>query len=121
MLIPGAVTRIYLRRTPTDMRLGYNGLYNIVMGEFHLDPLSGDFFLFINKDKNRAKVLYFDRDGLCLWCKKLARGTFALPKRAVGDLSQGALEVNRVELAMLIDGVVAANISYKKRFFLERK
>lgn len=105
--------RIFFHREPTDMRLGYEGLRNKVTNTFDENPLSGNLFVFCNKNNNRCKILFYDKGGLCLFCKRLELGTFAIP--SFND-DKPRYEINRVELAMFLDGIVAQKLSYKKRF-----
>ena len=90
--------RIFLRRVPTDMRKSFDGLSGIVRGEFGRDPLSGDLFVFVNRRRDFVKALYWERDGLALWSKRLERGRFTPPQ---GD--GGA--IGRADLALLLEGV----------------
>lgn len=104
--------RIFLRRDPTDMRLGYNGLSALVGSAFGQNPTSGHLFVFVNRQKNRAKMLLWERGGFWLLSRRLEQGTFALPEAAHG----GALTVDRVQFSMFLDGVVAERIRRKKRY-----
>jgi len=69
--------RVYAYGRPVDMRLGYNGLYGLVTQELGRNPLSGDIFLFVGRDRKRAKALMWDGTGLCVYSKRLERGRFA--------------------------------------------
>ena len=71
-----AAVRVYLAKEPADMRKSYDGLSALVAGVLELDPLSGHLFVFINKRRDRIKILYWDRDGLAIWYKRLEAGTF---------------------------------------------
>ena len=62
---------------PTDMRKSFNTLSALVTEEMHREVLSGDLFVFISRDRKRAKVLHFDGTGLIVWAKRLERGEFA--------------------------------------------
>lgn len=108
-------TRIFLRREPTDMRLGYEGLRNMAASAFARDPFDGSVFVFMNRAKNRCKLLLWDQGGFWLLCRRLEKGTFALP--AEGALGMGRVEIDRVELAMLLDGIVAGPMRKNTRFF----
>jgi transposase len=59
-----AAVRVYLAKEPADMRKSFDGLSALVAGALELDPLSGHLFVFINKRRDRIKILYWDRDGL---------------------------------------------------------
>lgn len=103
--------RIFLCRQPTDMRKSFDTLAALASNVFEENPLSGALFVFLNIPRNRVKILYFDRDGYCLWSKRLEKGTFALP---AGD---GAKQtIDRGQLSMLLEGVKV--IKKSKRFSL---
>ena len=68
--------RVWAYPSPTDLRKGYDGLYHLVADHLQRDPLSGDCFLFVNRPRNRAKVLLWDGTGLCIYMKRLERGSF---------------------------------------------
>lgn len=114
MLILPENIRIFLRRDPTDMRLGYNGLSALVGSAFGQNPTSGHLFVFVNRHKNRAKMLLWERGGFWLLSRRLERGAFALPEVE----SDGALTVDRVQWAMFLDGVVAERLRRTKRYSL---
>ena len=72
LLLPASV-RVYLCVEPTDMRKGFDSLAGIVRERFGDDPLSGHLFLFASKRADRLKILWWDRDGFVIWCKRLER------------------------------------------------
>jgi transposase len=113
LMLPSGI-KIFLRCEPTDMRMGYEGLSALAMAVFSQEPLSGHLFVFLNKARNRVKILFWDGGGFCLFCKRLERGTFALPNRK--ELFSLSYEVDRVGLAMLLDGITAKEITRKKRY-----
>lgn len=100
MLALTGATRIFLYRGAADMRKSFDGLSGLVRSEMEQDPLSGSLFVFCNRRRTMAKLLYWDRDGLALWCKRLEKGTFRVPVSAAG-----ATEIDRRSLAMLLEGV----------------
>ena len=67
-----AAVRVYVAIEPADMRKSFDGLAALVSGGLTLDPLSGHLFVFVNKRRDRIKILYWDRDGLAVWAKKHA-------------------------------------------------
>jgi transposase len=95
-----AAVRVYLAREPADMRKSFDGLAALVAGALALDPLSGHLFVFLNKRRDRIKVLYWDRDGLAVWAKRLERGTFRVP-----HATAGRVEMTTAELAALLAGI----------------
>ena len=78
ILLPSAV-RIFLCTRAADLRKSFDGLTGLVQECFGQDPLTGHLFLFLNRRRDRIKILYFDRDGLAIWYKRLEVGSFQLP------------------------------------------
>lgn len=91
--------RVFVHRQPTDMRKAYDTLGAIVVHQLRGDVLSGDYFLFVGKDRKRAKVLYFDGTGMCLLSKRMDKGRFMAPWEA-----KGRAEMTASELALFIEG-----------------
>jgi transposase len=73
-------TRIFVAAGATDMRKGFDGLQGIVSGVLAQDPLCGHLFLFVNRRRDKLKILYWDGDGLAIWYKRLEQGTFQMPR-----------------------------------------
>jgi transposase len=93
------------------MRRSFDGLAMMVEYYVHRDPMSGHLFVFRNKNGDKAKILYWDRDGLAIWYKRLEKGSFQFP---IND--DGYVEVTSVELAMLLEGIDLESVRRKKRF-----
>ena len=100
MLSLSPATRIFLVAGSTDMRKSFNGLTAIVQNELQGDPLSGHLFVFTNKNRNRIKILFWDRSGLWVCAKRLEKGTFSWPR---GD--EAAVELTTAELALVLGGI----------------
>jgi transposase len=94
-------TRIFLASGPTDLRKNFDGLADLVSHSFNQDPLSGHLYVFINRRKNRLKLLFFDGTGLWVCAKRLAEGSFAWPK----STDPGALRIASEELTLLLAGI----------------
>jgi transposase len=92
---------VYVYRTPVDMRKSFDALTALVVQQLGRSVLSGDMFLFINKKRKRAKVLFWDGTGLCLFAKRLEKGLFAAPWASVG---QGPVIITVTELTLLLEG-----------------
>ena len=110
--LSGAV-RVFLCTRPTDMRKGFDGISGLVQDCFSQDLLTGHLFLFLNRRRDRIKILYFDRDGLVIWYKRLEVGVFKLPRVAPGA---GSVELRASELAMLLDGIDMAKLKRVPRY-----
>jgi transposase len=95
-----AAVRVYLAKEPADMRKSFDGLAALASGALGLDPLSGHLFVFVNKRRDRIKILYWDRDGLAVWAKRLERGTYRVPPAAATRV-----EMTTAELAALLAGI----------------
>ena len=108
-------TQIYLCTVPTDMRRSFDGLSALVTSVINKDLLSGHLFLFLNRRHDRMKLMYWDRDGLAIWYKRLEAGTFETP-RATAD--QSCLELDATQFALLLNGVSLASAKRRKRFRL---
>jgi transposase len=103
---------IYLCTTPTDMRKSFCGLSGLVRASFLREPTDGSLFVFLNRRGDRVKILYWDRDGLALWCKRLERGCFERPAAPDG---QACLQIDATELAMLLGGVSLQGAKRRRR------
>ena len=95
------------------MRKAYDGLAAMTSQTLSADPLSGHLFVFHNKRGNRVKILYWDRTGYCLWCKRLERGRFRLPGH---DDDATGLEIESSELTLLLEGIELAGARRHKRY-----
>jgi len=104
--------QILLYREPTDMRKSFDGLCGIVREALGREPTDGSLFLFINRRQDRIKLLYWDRDGLALWYKRLEAGSFERIDR--GD--QAAVRIDATELSMLLGGVSLRGVKRRKRY-----
>lgn len=76
LTIPGNA-RLFLCQLPVNMRKSFEGLSALVEELFPNELLTGAFFIFINRRKDQIKVLFWDRDGLVIWFKRLEKGSFA--------------------------------------------
>lgn len=110
--IPSGVN-IYLCTTATDMRKSFDGLSGIIRSEFGQEPNDGSLFLFINRRRDRIKILYWEEGGFALWYKRLESGTF----EAIGDPQDGSvITIDSTELSMLISGVSLQSVKRRRRY-----
>ena len=98
-MITASGLRIFLAPGFTDMRKSVNGL-SIIVDEYGLDPFSGSLFVFCNRKRDKLKILYWDRNGFCLWYKRLEKHCFKWPCSAAE-----VQEIERHELEWLLAGI----------------
>lgn len=101
MIFHGRRVRVFARAAPTDLRKGFEGLSALVRESLGRDPTSGDLFLFVARNRIRAKVLLWDGTGLCIFAKRLEQGRFA----ALWERTRGSeIELTSTELALFLEG-----------------
>jgi transposase len=106
--------RVFLHAPPTDLRKGFDALSGLVTTAFGHDPTSGHLFLFVNRRRDRLKILYWDRgDGLAIWYKRLETGSFQLPA-APGDAV--SIEMTTTQLALILAGIDLRSARQRKRY-----
>jgi transposase len=103
MLTLPAAVRIFVAAEAVDLRRGFDGLSAATRSIIRQDPLSGHVFAFINRRRNRIKLLVWDRTGFLLVYKRLERGTFHLPVGPVAG--QRHLEMDPGDLGLMLEGV----------------
>jgi len=95
-----ALPAVYLCRDIVDFRKGINGLAILVEETLRRDPFSEQLFVFCNRSRNRIKILYWERNGFCLWQKRLERDRFAWPRD-----DEALVTLTGKQLNWLLDGV----------------
>lgn len=100
MLILSPNTRIFIATGHADMRKSMDGLSVLVQEVLQQNPLSGHLFVFTNRRGDKLKILYWDRNGFCLWYKRLEKNRFRLPT-VPGEV----YTVNATELGMILEGI----------------
>jgi transposase len=105
--------KIFLCVAPADMRRSFDGLSNLVREWLQADPLSGHLFVFRNRRGDRVKLLYWDRDGLVLYYKRLEEGTYRFPTVSSETRS---VQVTAQELSLLLWGIDPASVRRQKRY-----
>ncbi len=114
MLTLAPSTRVFVATQPADMRRSFDGLLAIVRDFLgHADPFTGHLFVFRNKRGDRLKVLWWDRDGLALFYKRLEEGAFTFPT-AAADAKQ--LEMTAADLQLVLQGIDPAKVQRAKRY-----
>jgi transposase len=106
--------RVFLHAAPTDLRKGFDALSGLVTTTFAQDPTSGHLFLFVNRRRDRLKILYWDRDGLAIWYKRLETpGRFQLPMVHNDALS---VEMTPTQLTLILSGIDLHSAQQRKRY-----
>jgi transposase len=107
-------SRYFLYREPTDIRKSFDGLCGLVSSRLGQNPMSGDVFIFMNKPRNRIKLLKWESGGFVLFYKRLEQGTFELPAAQNSVVSQ---LIDYGELAMIITGISMKYAKKRRRFY----
>ncbi len=94
--------RIFLCTTPTNMHYSFDRLMGRAQDVFDQDPLSGHLFLFVNRNRDRMKILFWDRDGFCIFYKRLERGSFQM---LTTTNDEEGIELDYSQLVKLLGGL----------------
>ena len=113
MFTLGSSLRFQLYSQPTDMRKSFDGLCGLVENQLNQSASNGDVYVFINKIRNKIKLLHWAGSGFVLYYKRLESGTFEHPKY---DIETGSYQLSYSQIVMLIDGISIKNIEQKKRY-----
>ena len=129
MLSISRTTRVFLATAPTDMRKGFDGLFALVENVIREDPYSGHLFVFRNRKRDRLKVLWWDRDGLAIFYKRLESGSYQFPmdagvkvsvvKSTVSNADDTAVprcEIRSDELSLLLEGIDLGSVKRRRRY-----
>ncbi len=107
--------RYFLYQEPTDMRKSFDGLCGLVTDKLGQNPMSGDLFIFVNKPRNRIKLLRWETGGFVLFYKRLEQGTFRLPTPSLS--TDKKLIIDYSELVMIINGISLEKARKNNRFY----
>ena len=103
----------YLCPGSVDMRKGIYSLYQIVKSELKRNPLSGEVFIFLGKNRRCIKILHWEKDGFLLYHKKLEKGTYEAPRN---HSFNGEYSVEWRTFVLMMEGVGMASARFRKRF-----
>lgn len=106
--------RYFLYLEPTDMRKSFDGLCGLISHNLGQNPMSGDLFIFVNKPRNRIKLLRWEPGGFVLFYKRLEKGTFHLPQPSVINRKNELLDYS--QLVMIINGISLEKTKKHRRF-----
>lgn len=101
MIIQNLRTKIFICKTPVDMRASYDSLFDKVKSMLDEDPFSGHLFVFINQKRTHCKALYFDGTGIILICKRLEKGTLFCK---LNPLYPGKVVLTQAEFNLFFEG-----------------
>ena len=110
--LPGQAP-IYLYAGVCDMRKSFDGLLGLIERSEIDDALSGAWFVFRNRRGDKLKIIYFDRDGLAIWYKRLEQGRFQWPRVAPGH---AAMSIDASELRLILEGIDLDSVRRRKRW-----
>jgi len=96
------------------MRKSFDGLSGLVKQKMELNALAGDVFIFINKRRSQLKLLCWDRDGFCVYHKRLEKGTFELPQVS----GSSSIILTALQLQLILNGIQLQSIKQRPRFKL---
>jgi len=100
-----------------DMRKTFDGLCGLVTDKFRRNPMSGEVFIFINKRRDKIKLLHWESGGFTLYYKRLESGTIELPS---WDSASSCWQIEWSDLVMLVEGISLEKIRRRKRYILTK-
>ena len=105
--------RFHLYNQPTDMRKSFDGLSGLIQDILGSNPLNGDVFIFINRRRDKIKLLHWQGVSFTLYYKRLEEGTFEVPTY---DSEVGSITLSYTQMVMLVDGLTIKNIEKRKSY-----
>lgn len=101
LTVPSTKARVFVRPGPTDLRKQVNGLAVMVEQQMEKSPFTEAVFLFCNRERRILKALWWDKNGFCLWYKRLEKHRFPWPQTD----EEAVREIDAERLAMLLSGI----------------
>ena len=92
--------RVFVRMGFTDMRKQINGLSAVIQELKSEGPFDGSYYVFCGKTRKIIKIVYWDKNGFCLWLKRLEQDSFPWPK--AGDELD---EMTRQHIKLILRGI----------------
>ena len=109
----GSTHRYYLYGAFCDMRKSFDGLSGLVNNVLERNLFHGDVFIFINKRRDKIKLLHWQGIGFTLYYKRLEKGTFELPQY---DETVKSIALSYTQMVMIVDGLTISNIQKRKQY-----
>lgn len=106
-------TRVFLFLEPVDMRKSFRGLCLLAESVLKQDPASGHWFAFINRRRDRLKLLGWDGQGFWIWYKRLESGIFEKPAT---EASPTQIEIDMTQLSLIINGIDLCSAKRRRRY-----
>ncbi|MBA3708784.1 MAG: IS66 family insertion sequence element accessory protein TnpB [Planctomycetes bacterium] len=98
------------------MRKGCASLVALVENALGNDPYAGDIYVFVGRQKNRVKLIAWDRSGFWLCAKRLEQGTFAVPKGSAIETATGTITLSPAQIQMLLEGIDVHHATYHAHY-----
>lgn len=110
MLLNNIALQVMLYQKPVDMRKSIDGLSQVVIDYLSSDPGDGTVYIFINRGRDKIKLLYWERNGFCIWYKRLEKQKFIIPQ-----IRGEVLVLTPEQFNWLIDGLDVSKLTGFKR------
>lgn len=111
MILDWSTVRVFVKPGATDMRKQINGLSLMVSDELHMDIFAGNLFLFCNKHRRILKIVYWEKNGFCLWLKRLEKDKFPWPMN-----QREVTEITQQQFGFLLQGIDFWNAHQKLEY-----
>ena len=105
--------KYHLYRKETDMRKGFDSLCGIITKELNRPVMSGDAFIFINRQRTHLKLLVWESGGFSIFYRRLEKGTFEIP---AFNLDAASMQLTADQLNFILQGIALAAVKYRKRY-----
>jgi transposase len=112
LTLPASI-RVFLALDAVDMRGSFDALAGSVR-RLGLDPVDGHLYVFLNRRRTMMKILFFERNGWCLFCKRLERGTYQLP--AAPRAGDQRVVISTGDLALILEGIDLSRAPRRRRY-----
>ena len=103
----------FMCQHPVNMSKGIDSLFNLIISESPLAPMTGDVFVFFSKNRQSVKLLKWDNDGFLLYQKHLERGSFEMPRK---NADTGYYELSWETFSFIMSGISLESVQFRKRY-----
>ncbi len=95
--------RLFIATQLVDGRKGPDSLITLVRDVLGQDIFDGHLFVFFTRRRDRVRVVYWDRNGIAMWTKRLERGCFRF--QTAGDVNIDVRTIEAAELGLILEGI----------------